>query len=86
MIKPTTDDNEERYYSISTCYNMILYAYTINTKIIIYFWYHLLFLSTISYFFSNNYLKVVDYLIDPFVGGTSAAGPESLSVSCFSKF
>jgi len=28
----------------------------------------------------------VDYLIDPFVGGTSAAGPESLSVSCFSKF
>jgi hypothetical protein len=32
------------------------------------------------------YLKVVDYLIDPFVGGTSAADPESLSVSCFSKF
>lgn len=27
--------------------------------------------------------KVVDYLIDPFVGGTSAADPESLSVSDF---
>jgi len=24
--------------------------------------------------------KVVDYLIDPFVGGTSAADPDSLSV------
>jgi len=27
--------------------------------------------------------KVVDYLIDPFVGGTSAADPDSLSVSNF---
>lgn len=27
--------------------------------------------------------KVVDYLIDPFVAGTSAADPESLSVSDF---
>lgn len=25
--------------------------------------------------------KVVDYLIDPFVGGTSASDPDSLSVS-----
>lgn len=31
--------------------------------------------------FWQNYLKVVDYLIDPFVAGTSAADPESLSVS-----
>lgn len=27
------------------------------------------------------FYKVVDYLVDPFVAGTSAADPESLSVS-----
>ena len=30
--------------------------------------------------------KVVDYLIDPFVAGTSAGDPESLSVSNVSFF
>jgi protoporphyrinogen/coproporphyrinogen III oxidase len=30
-----------------------------------------------------NFLQVVDYLIDPFVAGTSAGDPESLSVSYY---
>ncbi|XP_024626364.1 protoporphyrinogen oxidase 2 isoform X1 [Medicago truncatula] len=37
--------------------------------------------ESVSRFFERHFGKeVVDYLIDPFVGGTSAAGPESLSV------
>ena len=46
----------------------------------------LILLLNVSCLFCFSLCQVVDYLIDPFVAGTNAADPESLSVSLYDCF